>query len=122
MLKEVPCRFCQQPVPYSPIEEMEKLEVYAYWCEPCQAEYLYFQDSNHASSWSLYVTINSRIYRWTVSASGNAVLVYLKNPNLPRDRVAHEMEKLLWIAKGDPQPTITPQNIRSKVQTYLVFL
>lgn len=121
MLKEVPCQFCQQAAPYSPIEEFENLEVYAYLCETCQAEYLYFKNSTHAISWSLYTTINNRLYRWSIGFSGNATLTYLKNNQLPRTRLTHETEKLMWIAKGNPQPTITPYNIQQKLSIYLLF-
>jgi hypothetical protein len=122
MIKKVPCQFCQQPAPYSPIEELETIAVSAYWCDNCQAELLYFKDSDHVNSWSLYVAFNNRVYRWTVGASGNAALIYVKNAELPRTRVSQDVEKLLLIPRGSTQPVITPQNIEQKVKTYLLFL
>ena len=121
-MKEVICQFCQQPAPYSPLEEMEMHAIKVYWCEPCHAEYLQFSESPHVNSCSLYTTVSGRMYRWTVSALGQASLWYIKKPGIPGVKVNRETQQLMHLSKEDVQPVITPQNIHHKISTYLLFL
>lgn len=121
-MKEIICQFCQQAAVYSPIEEMELMSIRVHWCAQCHAEYLHFSESPVVNSWSLYITISERMYRWTVTALGAASLWYIKEPGVPGSRANRNYQRLLNLTKEDVQPTINPQNIKSKIQTYLLFL
>lgn len=125
------CRFCSGPVPYTPLAEMEELDVKVYFCSTCIAEYCYFWDDVHGSwqrngqpsSVSLYTTINTKVYRWTISSTGDANLWYIKNPGIPGTRKNIDLECLKsFMTKDGSVPEITPQNINDKIRTWLVFL
>lgn len=114
------CRFCQQATRYSPIREMENINVKVHWCEVCQAEYLRFADSDKAYTCSLYTIINQRMYRWTTNAHGNAWLYYIKEPGVPGERPNRGIQWILTL--NNVADKLTPQNINAKIRTYLLFL
>lgn len=120
--RQVICRFCQQPVPYSPIDQASKMGLDIYWCQTCQAEYLYFRDSTFASSCSLYTQIKDKTYRWTTTATDRSILWYVKTPGTPKITINKDCELLYSMGPEDNQPNITPNNIQHKVKTYLIFL
>lgn len=125
------CTFCGGVAAYSPLVEMEEHNVKVYFCSDCRAEYLYFWDSRsenwrlhgNPSSISLYTTINDKMYRWTISSTGDGLLWYVKNPGVPGSRKNSDMEPVKsFRVKEGAVPDITPQNINDKVRTWLIFL
>lgn len=119
---EVTCRFCQKPAQQHTISELEKIGVNQHWCEECQAEYLIWKDSEVFNCCSLYTNIKDKRYCWTTTATGRAVLWYIKTPGKPGEEIDRDREVLYSMEPQDNQPTITPENISQKIKTMLVFL
>jgi hypothetical protein len=118
-----PCQFCQQFPHYAPLEEMENHGVKVFFCHPCRAEYLCWDDNNTYSSVSIYTEIQNRIYRWTRwtnTAKGAAQLWLIKNPGVPGTRRNQNLESVMYLEKDIPD--ITPDNIKEKIKTWLLFL
>jgi hypothetical protein len=119
-----PCTFCGQAAGYAPLEEMEYHGVGVYFCHTCNAEYLYYQSGEMAST-SLYTEIHGRMYRWTVSIGRNslwasATLWYVEKPGIPGKK---KNEGLVPVKDFEnPLPDVNPQNINEKLKTWLVFL
>jgi len=118
-----PCQFCGRMAGYAPLDEMESHGVGVFFCEPCQAEFLYYQGGDLASS-SLYTTVNHRMYRWTVTSGGHGQIWYVKEPGIPGKKKNEGLEavKSFDPSKGDIVPQLTPSNINEKLRTWLVFL
>ena len=119
------CKFCTSHATYSPIERMETFGIKVYFCHPCQAEYLYFSRNNIVSekpaSYSLYTTINNKMYRWTTISGGGVNVWYVKKPGVPGVSINGGMELVAHIKEIEPF-SINPQNIQTKLRTFLPFL
>lgn len=117
------CRFCQKDARYAPIAELDAHGMKVYFCDECSAEYVFYA-AGLLSHYSLYTTINTKMYRWTRSMSaysgGRAWLRYIETPGIP-GAVANKDVSLIKTFFGDV-PDITPQNINEKLKTYLVFI
>jgi len=122
------CKFCNKPASYEPIERMEEFSIKVFFCHPCQAEYLRFynvfkDELSRTSSVSLYTKINGKTYRWTWQADGNGQLWHVKNPGTPGRQVNEGMEAIYYVEKENVRGlNITPQNIESRVRSWLLFL
>lgn len=113
------CKFCKWEVSYCPLKEMEEHGVKIYFCVPCQAEYLFWKNTR---SFSLYTTINDKMYRWSIMWGGSvAHLWYVKDPGIPGIKRNKNLELLKDFSKDDI-PHITPQNVNSKIKAWLPFL
>lgn len=117
------CKFCKNDAPYSPISEMEHHGVKVFFCHPCQAEYLIFEDRTLAST-SLYTQINHKMYRWTVSSVGTGTLSHIIDPGVPGVRKNGKVTQIKYFdpRKGETFPLLTPQNVNDKLRTWLLFL
>ena len=119
------CKFCQSPAIYSPIERMENFGIKVYFCHPCQAEYLYFSRNDivneKPASYSLYTTINNKMYRWTTISGGGVNVWYVKNPGEPSVSINEGMEFVAHIKEIGPF-SVNPQNIMVKLKIWLPFL
>lgn len=119
--RPVICKFCGQAAPYTPLCEMEENGVQVFFCSLCYAEYLFWPNQSQPLSASLYVKINSKMYRWTVFEGGTkAQLWFVKEPGVPGTRVNRNLDMLKYFA--DSVPEITPSNIEQKIRTWLTFL
>jgi len=121
----MPCKFCPNMAAHSPLHElsaeafMQRFSIY--FCSNCHAEYIY-KKRGPLYSWSLYTTINEKVYRWSLLADHSSATLWLvKVPGVPGIRVNKGM-KLIKAFDGDLIPDITPININDKVRTWLVFL
>jgi hypothetical protein len=119
----IKCGFCQQDATYCPLEEMERHSVHVFFCYPCKAEYLLFNDGRKASH-SLYTEINGHTYRWTHSSANTAQLWLVEEPGIPGQRKNGKLKIILALNeyKGHTIPLVTPDNIMEKVKTWLLFL
>lgn len=116
-----PCMFCPNMAGYSPLGEMEYFRVSVYFCHNCNAEYLYYRDGTRASH-SLYIKIEEKTYRWTVTCAGEAVLFYVKEPGIPGVKKNEGLTAIMSFNKDDKYPYITPQTIETKIRVWLPFL
>jgi hypothetical protein len=116
--KPAPCKFCGREVSYEPLKEMEEYGVKVYFCHPCLAEYVYWNDGAHATA-SVYITYRDRMYRWTVS-NDMGQLWYIKNPGVPGTRRNENLELIKTFRRDIPH--INPSNFLEKLSIYLVFL
>ena len=98
---------------------MEEYDVEVHFCDTCQTEYLYWSD-DEPLSWSLYTIVNGKMYRWTYSMNGTALLYFVKEPGIPGTRKNNGLEKL-YSCPIDAGPEMTPQNVADKIKTILVF-
>lgn len=120
------CKFCNNPVAYTPLKEMEeKFAIKIFYCYTCNAEYLFFSRneilSQEPSSVSLYVDIGDKTYRWTVSAHGVGRLWLIGKPGIPGQKINEDMRSVILFNETD-KISITPQNIEAKVRSWLTFL
>lgn len=119
------CQFCENPTTYAPLDQMENFGIKVYFCHPCQSEYLYLSRegviNETPSSFSLYTTINNKMYRWTRMAGGGVHVWLVKKPGIPGIRINSEMESVVYIEEDEPF-NINPQNIQVKLQIWLPFL
>lgn len=120
------CRFCLQEVPYRPLKEMEEHDIDVHFCDTCNAEYLYWKDKDNWVSWSLYVTIGERMYRWTYSSAETAQLWWVKDPGIPGTRANRNLEPVYHCGfknafESTPIPDITPQNAIDKIRLLIMF-
>lgn len=113
------CHFCLEQISSAPIEELTKFGMQVYFCHTCLAEYVFVGNGKSLSHYNLYATINNKMYRWTINDSC-ALLRYVKCPGQVGSIVNRDLG-ILKIFKSDI-PIITPQNIKDKLQTYLIFL
>jgi hypothetical protein len=118
------CKFCQQPASYESLPQMESFGIKVFFCHPCRAEYLYWSQNNifleTPSSVSLYVTINDKTYRW--SREGHyGRLWYVGKPGVPGKHINGQMIPILSFKEADSL-NLTPQNIESKIRSWLIFL
>lgn len=124
------CRFCLQEVPYKPLKEMDENDIDVHFCYTCNAEYLYWklfgENENEWVSWSLYVTIGDKMYRWTYSSAETAQLWYVKEPGEPGTRANHKLDLLYYCGfknalESTPIPDINPQNAVEKIKLLIMF-
>jgi hypothetical protein len=119
------CKYCNQEVPYRPIEDMERYNVKVHFCDSCQAEYLIWSNGVR-NSVSLYTSINDKMYRWSVYKDITATLWWIKTPGEPGTRVNKDLTVIKSFGDRDddtdPLPILTPSNIREKLRTWLIFL
>lgn len=119
------CKYCNQEVPYRPLEVMERHNIKVHFCDACQAEYLYWANGVQ-NSVSLYTVINSKTYRWTVYKEIQATLWWVKTPGEPGTRVNQDLTMLKSFGgrddEPDPLPILTPTSINEKLRTWLIFL
>ena len=119
------CTYCKYPATYSPIDKMEVYGIKIFFCHPCQAEYLYFSKkdipSEKPSSVSLYAVVKEKMFRWTITADGNVCLWKVGSPGIPGVKINENMESIAFI-QDLQTTTVTPQNIRSKLEKWLPFL
>jgi len=106
-------------IEYLPFEEMEIHNVIVYFCKPCKAEYIFFNDGMLAAV-SLYTTIKNKMYRWSVISENNAQLWYVKFPGIPGFKANDGMSTVLSF--NNKIPLLNPLNINQKVTTWLLFL
>lgn len=118
-----PCTYCGGPAGYAPIPEMDHHGADVYFCQRCQAEYIYFRKTEFLANTSLYTKIGERTYRWSV-ARGVGQIWYIKTPGEPgvRRNEGMELVKAFLPNNGDVIPTLTPENINERLRTWLVFL
>lgn len=114
-----PCQFCGGGAEFKPIDEMERHGIHVYFCQPCHAEYLCF-DNGVQGSWSLYTEIADRTYRWTITANEVGQLWRIKIPGVPGTRKNEGMD--LIKAFTEDVPELNPHNVNEKLRTWLVFL
>lgn len=105
---------------------MDEHGIDVHFCFKCNAEYLYWKDDGEQASWSLYVTINERMYRWTHSAANTAQLWYIKEPGEPGTRKNNGLEFIYGCGQysgtqATPIPDINPQNAIDKITLLLVW-
>lgn len=113
------CKYCLQPAPHAPIKRLQAMNIYIYFCSLCQAEYVYHNDYTVWSE-SIYVTVGSKMFRWTQSATGAGQIWYIGTPGIPG---IIENKNLVIIKQFiDDIPVITPSNIHKKLHTWLTFL
>jgi hypothetical protein len=120
------CKFCGQLSTYAPLDEFKRFKIDIYYCHTCQAEYLYWSNGD-ISSWSLYTTINDRMYRITYSYPGAGEvhgitrLWYIQDPGNPGTRKNNGCS---FISNFDniEMPEITPHNVNEKIRSYLLFI
>jgi hypothetical protein len=118
--KPHPCQFCGQGAGYAPLPDRDTKGVSIYFCHPCQAEYLVYWDGPQASV-SLYTEINGETYRWTSTNANTYTLNHIIDPGVPGVRGNGDI-KLIRYFRDIPNPNVTPQNVKEKVRTWLVFL
>lgn len=119
-----PCKFCGQGAGYHPLKQMDKYGMDVYFCHVCQAEYVYYQ-SGTLSGFNIYIKINNKTYRWSSSPDGKTASVWhIGEPGVPGVKANRRSTCLKQFSAdaGDIFPSITPQNIESKLRTWLVFL
>ncbi len=90
-----------------------------YYCYDCSYEYVLLGSGieNH----HLYVTINNRMYRWSVEDEGKlARLWYIGEPGIPGVRANQKLSHIKSFKEYFPE--ITPQNIERKLRFILLFL
>lgn len=120
-MEHIACLYCKFDAVYSPIEQMERMNINVYWCKNCHVEYLKSVDCEAFSGVSLYTVINQKLYRWTISC-GRATLWYVKEQGIPGIQANRGCIMLLSISPDQLQPIITPENINQKIKAYLLFL
>jgi hypothetical protein len=117
------CKFCQNKPTYSPLDRMEEFGIKVYFCHPCQAEYLYFSRegviNEEPSSASLYVKVNNKMYRWSVLSDGRGQLWLVNKPGIPGSKINEGYESVFHTYEVS---NITPQNIKEKIRTWLMFM
>lgn len=113
------CIYCKENIPYESISELEILGIKVYFCFVCQAEHLYFSNDNLASV-SLYTTINSNLYRWTMPCKGNNQLWLVKNQELPFSRKKSNTELVKCF--DEISYNVNPKNVYKKIKNLLIFL
>src|SRR5579885_549689 len=112
------CKFCQQEVPYKPLKEMEEHGIDVHFCYKCNAEYLYWKEKDEDGdlvSWSLYVEISGKMYRWTYSTAETAQLWWIKDPGKPGTRRNYDLQFIYGCGKKSSYestaiPDMNPQN------------
>lgn len=119
-----PCSFCGQAAGYAPVPAMERHGASVYFCHPCQAEYVYFDNTNYLSNTSLYTKINDKTYRWSVQSAGPAQIWHIAKPGAPGlfKNEGVSLVKSFNTNNGDVIPQLTPQNVNEKLRVWLVFL
>ena len=120
-MKTIECKFCKEEAIYSPIDELKKHAVNIFFCHTCRAEYLVFPDGKIAST-SLYTDINEKMYRWTVASNNKGTLSLINNPGIPGTRKNGEMISIKSFNDTFKNINITPDNIKEKIQAWLIFL
>lgn len=120
-MEHIHCQFCRFDAFYSPIKEMEAVNVNVYWCKNCHAEYLQFKDAETISSVSLYTVINTKLYRWTISGD-RAFLWHVREQGIPGIQANRGCKLLLFLKPGHTKPEMTPDNVNLKIRVYLPFL
>ena len=116
----VPCKFCEENAEYKPLPEMDKYNARVYFCDPCQAEYVFFRNQNKPAVVSLYISIHNKMYRWS-KLLGDVVHLYeVKVPGLPGVQINKDLQLLKRFENVGY--TMTPQNIKSKLEILLTFL
>lgn len=116
------CDFCKQEAPHTPIQALESKGLKIYFCENCNTEYTLWNDQTPAAR-HMYVTINDKLYRWTITRAGQGVKAYLryyKDPGIPGAMVNRNQELLQIFTESIPE--ITPDNIEQKIRFILLFL
>jgi len=113
------CQYCGNPTTYSPIAQMERYGYKVFFCHTCQVEYV------NQSDWSrvaLYTTVKGKMFRYTMAKNeAYAQLWKIDKPGIPGVRVNEKMK--LIVSFNDIQGiVITPQNIQSKIKSWLPFL
>jgi hypothetical protein len=119
------CNFCHQIPSAAPLPEMKAHGIDIYFCFTCQTEYSYWSKSGNLNSYSMYHTIDEKMYRWTVLPSGNCQLWHVQAPGIPGSRVNKNLKLIIKFNKKDselPISNITPSNIDEKIRLYLVML
>jgi len=120
----MPCKFCQKETAPVPLiikggngdNKYHTFDVH--YCYDCAAEYV---DWAGVVSIHLYVTINNRMYRWSVEDKGSlARLWYVGEPGEPGVRANRKMFLIKSFKEDFPQ--ITPENIERKLRFILLFL
>lgn len=116
------CKFCQREAPKAPLPGYEN-GWQVYFCEPCQAEYVYNQKGwANPATIHLYVLINDKMYRWTtVSHNGSARLYYIKWPGVPGEKINRGLKQLQFF-QDIGQTVVTPDNIEEKIKIMLMLL
>ena len=121
-----PCQFCPGEAAYAPLEVMTQHGSEIFFCATCQAEYIYYTYNTSdikAISISLYTELKDKMYRWTIFTDSTGVrnsLWYVKEPGLPGVKPNRKLKCLL--SYREEMPPITPQNIQSKISSWLTFL
>lgn len=111
------CKFCNQELKHIQMHYMNKYGINVFCCNNCHAEYFYFKNGKCASV-SLYTTINSKKYRWTVISNNIAQLEYITISNIEENVILKSFSK----NNGDSIPELNPINVNSKIKTLLLFL
>lgn len=117
--KSMPCKHCEQMAVHAPLPKLELLGIHVYFCDPCKAEYVYHEDYTMWSE-SIYVTVNSKMFRWTRSALGSGQIWFIGVPGIPG--VIENKEVSLIKHFDEDIPIINPSNIYKKLHTLLTFL
>ena len=126
MIPAKTCHYCNKDTAYVPLTVarpgmMARLRIIkVYYCQECQAEYVYWSDINTLSSIHLYTTINGKMYRWSTGTTDtDARLWYIANPGVPGQTHNSGVELL----KNFPDhPDLTPQNVQAKIHFMLPYL
>ena len=115
------CDFCQKETVYCPITISKKQrKLTTYFCYDCKAEYVCWSGAN-VTARHLYTVIDEKCYRWSVTMISNVGHIWLiLEPGIPGKQANKKLE-LVRVFKEDV-PIITPDNIKDKLSTYLLFL
>lgn len=112
------CNFCQQQTKNATFGDLERYGMKVNFCHTCLAEYVFYSDGA-LSHWSLYTTINEKMYRWTVN-SASAWLRLIGTPGIPGVSQNEDLKNIRVFKENIPE--INPSNISEKLRTYLLFL
>lgn len=113
------CKFCKCQADHKPLETVQDY-IDIYYCYPCNTEYLFFIESDELWGYSIYTYINNSLYRWSNSGMGNGIW-HIEKPGVP-GKSKNEGMTLVKAFRQDPLPDINPENINSKIKTWLPFL
>lgn len=122
-MNDFKCLFCFNLATPAPQKKLDAYGIYVRFCHKCMVEYISHEDRSKVNYYSLYTTINDKVYRWTVSTLERPLYAWLRhvqNPGIPGYMINKDMVVIKRFK--DDIPNITPQNINEKVKTYLIFL
>jgi len=104
---------------------MDALSILVFYCDICQAEYLYKDDTWELLTYSIYTAIDNKTYRWSM-AGETAQLWFIREPGIPgvkKNKGLHSIQVFGKVTSQliTPIPDITPTNINDKLKIILTF-